>query len=67
MDTSVVRMGDVNANKTIDNTDMTLLIRTLAGWTDRRFNATYADLTGDGKINNRDAIALAQKLAGWQV
>lgn len=67
MDTSVIRMGDVNANKTIDNTDMTILIRTLAGWTEKKYNATYADLTGDGKINNRDAIALAQKLAGWQV
>jgi hypothetical protein len=66
IDRSVIRMGDVNANKTIDNTDMTLLVRVLSGWTEKKANLTYCDLTGDGKINNRDAIALAQKLAGWQ-
>ncbi|MBQ2863371.1 MAG: hypothetical protein IJE84_04270 [Clostridia bacterium] len=66
LDTSVIRMGDVNANKTIDNTDMTLLIRTLAGWTEKKYKADYADLTADGKVNNRDAIKLAQMLAGWQ-
>ena len=67
IDTSVVRMGDVNANKTIDNTDLTLLIRILAGWTEKKYNESYADLTGDGAINNRDAIALIRKLAGWQI
>ena len=66
IDTSVVRVGDVNANKTIDNTDMTLLIRHLSGHTEKKVNTAYCDLNGDGKINNRDAIALAQKLSGWQ-
>ena len=66
IDTSIVRMGDVNANKTIDNTDITLLIRHLSGWKESKVKTAYCDLTGDGKINNRDAIALAQKLAGWQ-
>ncbi len=66
IDTSVVRMGDVNASKTIDNTDITLLIRVLSGWTEKKANLTYCDLTGDGRVSNRDAIALAQKLAGWQ-
>lgn len=67
IDTSVIRMGDINANKKIDNTDLTLLIRTLAGWTEKKYNESYADLTGDGAINNRDAIALIRKLAGWQI
>ena len=67
IDRSVIRMGDVNANKTIDNTDMTLLIRTLAGWKESKVKTAYCDLNGDGKINNRDAIILSQKLAGWQV
>lgn len=67
IDRSIIRMGDVNANKTIDNTDMTLLIRKLAGWSNNKVNEAYCDMNGDGKINNRDAVILSQKLAGWQV
>lgn len=66
IDRNVIRAGDVNANKTIDNTDLTLLIRYLAGWSDKKVKVDYCDLTGDGKINNRDAIALVRKLGGYQ-
>ena len=67
IDRSIIRVGDVNANKTIDNTDMTLLIRTLAGWKESKVKVEYCDLDGNGRINNRDAIMLSQRLAGWQL
>ncbi len=67
IDRSIIRMGDVNANKTIDNTDLTLLIRTLSGWSESKVNRNYCDLTADGKLSNRDAIALVRVLSGWQL
>ncbi len=55
--------GDLDGNNTEDNTDLTLLVRYLSGYTDVPFDAVRADLDGNGKATNRDAITLIKLLA----
>lgn len=56
--------GDVDGDSAITNSDVTLLVRYLAGFgVDMLLE--NADITGDGKINNRDAIMIVQTIAGW--
>ena len=54
--------GDLDRDGGISNVDITLLLRELCGWNTAE-PLEFADITGDGKINNRDIIALIQKLA----
>ncbi len=51
--------GDFDGDGALTNSDITLIIRYLSGWT---VEYTVTDITGDGKINNRDAIALIVKV-----
>ncbi len=53
--------GDLDGDCTLTNTDITLMLRLLGGW-DIAYNTVVADVTGDGKFNNRDAIALIRKI-----
>jgi len=55
--------GDIDADGTLTNADITLAIRHLSGW-DIEYRANRFDLNADGKLNNRDAIALIVKIAG---
>ncbi len=52
--------GDLDGDRILTNSDVTILIRYLSGWD---IDADAVDVTGDGKINNRDAIALILALA----
>lgn len=56
--------GDVNADGEFNNSDLTMLVRVLAGWQEE-YLAPNADPNGDGRISNRDAIVLIRKLAGY--
>ncbi len=51
--------GDIDRDDELTNIDMTLLIRHLSGWI---VDNTVIDITEDGKVNNRDAVFLIQKL-----
>ncbi len=53
--------GDINGDGLLSNSDITILIRYLNGWS-IDYDVTHADVTNDGKINNRDVIALIVKL-----
>ncbi len=54
--------GDIDENGYVTNSDITLMIRYLNGW--NVTGAKYSgDMTGDGKVNNRDAIAMIAKLS----
>jgi hypothetical protein len=53
----------IDTTGTVNNTDLTLLVRLLSGYADS-ISIALADLDGNGKINNRDAIALIGKIAG---
>ena len=56
--------GDIDDDSAFTNADVTAMIRYLSGFD--VVGAKYtADVTKDAKINNRDAIALVQKMAGW--
>ena len=52
--------GDLDGDGVLTSLDVTLLVRYLAGWD---VKADIADLTDDGAINNRDAIALIKLIA----
>ncbi len=52
--------GDFDGDGAITNSDITLIIRYLSGW---EVDGAVADITNDGKINNRDAIALIIKVS----
>ena len=58
--------GDVNGDGKLANDDLSLLVSFLSGKGD---NVKIANLDADnnGRVNNRDAIAIAQALAGWDV
>lgn len=51
------KVGDVDGDGIVTNSDVTVLIRLLSGW---NIDAGNSDVNGDGKINNRDAISLIQ-------
>ncbi len=53
--------GDTDCSGAVSNSDITLLIRYLSGFSVTTDN-NACDLNRDGKINNRDAIALIQKV-----
>ena len=61
---TIGKIGDVDGDGELTNADITLLVRYLSGW-DVLINTSFADVVYDKKINNRDAIALIQKVAGW--
>ena len=56
--------GDVNGDGQFNNTDVTVLVRVLSGYTETTLELNL-DPTADGKTNNRDVIALVRKLAGF--
>ena len=57
--------GDVDADGALTNADITLAVRYLSKF-DIGYRADRFDLTGDGKLNNRDAIALIIKVNSAQ-
>ena len=57
-------LGDVDGDRSITNSDVTMIIRVLSGWKEG-FVSVNIDVNEDKKTNNRDSIALIQKVAGW--
>ena len=57
--------GDVDADGIVNNADVTLAIRHLSGY-DIEYRADRFDLTGDGRLNNRDAIELIRMLVNTE-
>ncbi len=53
--------GDIDADGTLTSTDIALIIRYLSGWNVAGAKS-LCDITGDGKINNRDVIALIRQI-----
>jgi len=60
-----IKRGDVNENGTVDDADVILLLRYLAGW-DVKINEKAADINGDGKVCDIDVILLIRHLA-WGI
>lgn len=56
--------GDVNADGTVDNKDVILLFRYVAGWS-VDVDTAALDTDGDNKITNKDTITLFRYVAGW--
>ena len=52
-----IEPGDIDSDGVRTNMDVVLLIRYLSGW-DTKINTELADIDGNGRINNRDAIML---------
>ena len=55
-------LGDIDHSFSLENADITLLVRILSGFDTGLDLGERADLNLDGKINNRDAIELIRKL-----
>ena len=56
--------GDINGDSALANDDLTALVRYLSG-SSVDVEQQNLDTNNDGRVNNRDAIAMAQTLAGW--
>ncbi len=54
--------GDADGDGVLTNTDLTLLVRYLSGYTTEVASADNLDFNGDGKVNNRDAISMIKVL-----
>ena len=59
-----VKAGVFTGGGSYSNIDLTLLVRRLSGW-DIDVPDARLDVTGDGKLTNRDAVALIKKIAEW--
>ncbi len=57
--------GDADGDGEFTNADLTLAIRLVSGWHDNGTALYMADANADRRTNNRDIIALVQKIAGW--
>ncbi len=55
--------GDIDHTFTLENADITLLVRVLAGFDIELDIGGRADVNADGKLNNRDAIELIRKIS----
>ena len=58
--------GDINADKSVNNKDLTRLFQYLSGW-DVTVNSEVLDVNGDGAVNNKDLTRLFQYLSGSDV
>ena len=58
--------GDIDQNHKINLTDVSLLLKYIAGWS-FAFEDKDADTNGDGKINLSDVSLLLKYIAGWNV
>ena len=58
-------LGDLNGDSLVDNKDVILLYRHIAGW-EQDINDKMLDLNGDGYVNNSDASHLMNYVSGWQ-
>ena len=56
--------GDISGDGRVNNSDVILLRRYLAGW-NVTVNEDACDINKDGRINNTDVIYFARHLAGW--
>ena len=66
--TVVSTIGDVNKDNKINNKDIVLLQRYIAGGWDVELNEASADVNKDGTINNKDVVLLQRYIAGgWNV
>ena len=59
-----VKAGVFTGGGSYSNIDLTLLVRRLSGW-DIDVPDARLDVTGDGKLTNRDCVALIKKIAEW--
>ena len=59
-------VGDGDGDGSISNSDVTSLVRELSGYI-TGISASAADMSGDQKLNNRDAVLAIQFLAGWDI
>jgi hypothetical protein len=58
--------GDVNGDGKLANDDLSTLVSFLSGHGES-VRIANLDVDNNGSVNNRDAIAIAQALAGWDV
>lgn len=57
-------LGDLNGDELVDNRDVILLYRHIAGW-NQDINSDILDFNGDGYTNNSDANYLLKYVSGW--
>lgn len=58
--------GDINNDGTINNKDITRLLKYLSNW-DVEVNENALDVNGDGSVNNKDVTRLLKYMSGWDV
>ncbi len=58
--------GDVNGDGKLANDDLAVLVGFLSG-NDETVKIANLDADNNKKVNNRDAVIIAQALAGWDV
>ncbi len=66
MDTSALLKGDVTADGKVNLSDVTAMLKKVAGW-DVEVPEDAADANGDGGVNISDVSLTLQYIAGWDV
>lgn len=59
------KIGDVDGNGIVEETDLVLLTRYLNGWPSVGIKTDPADIDRNGRVENRDRVILARYLHGW--
>ncbi len=60
-------LGDIFSDGKIDNDDLEIFAKYLAGWNiEENVDTSAMDLNGDGVVNSKDRTILARHIAGWE-
>lgn len=58
--------GDVNGDGKVNISDVSAILRKIAGHKNTDIDLSAADVNGDGKVNVSDVTALLRRIAGWK-
>ena len=63
---TIIFMGNVDMNNSIDLSDVTAMLKSIAGWS-LDVDTVAADVNGDGVVNLSDVTLMLKKIAKWDV
>lgn len=67
IDSSALLKGDTNGDRNVNLSDITAMLKTIAGWENVECDATASDTNGDGTTTLSDVSLALQYIAGWDV
>ena len=67
VDPTAMQKGDATGDGFINLSDVTAMLKTIAGWENVQCDAAASDTNGDGEVNLSDVTLAMKYIAGWDV